>query len=323
MIFVFIALEAVLSAAFIIFGGYLSQSLTVIYAAAMLLSCAAFTLYTHIRLQRTAHRLTALTEGNYRGEGDDALSGAERILALRLREDDMRRAKLAESYKNLSSLISDIAHQCKTPLSSVILCAQAMPDDENSRAVRTQSEKLGFLLEALTKLSKCESGLINGSLHICPADVGELIRLAAGDALTPACEKNIRLKSQIPDGLCARFDMRWTREALFNIIINAVKYSPAGSDIEIRAAKYDMFVRIDISDRGPGIAEEERPKIWRRFYRGAAAEAEEYSESKTGGVGIGLYLTRSILTAEGGRALVSPRDGGGSVFSVFLPSNNT
>lgn len=118
-------------------------------------------------------------------------------------------------------------------------------------------------------------------------------------------------------------DMIWTdgaeyvdenaTEAVYNIIDNAVKYSPAKSTIKIKAFPYEMFCRIDIADEGIGITEDEQNKIFLRFYRSAAVSGQE-------GVGIGLFLAREIISSGGGYIRVSSKPGQGSIFSVFLPT---
>ena len=112
----------------------------------------------------------------------------------------------------------------------------------------------------------------------------------------------------------AYFDLKWTGEAIGNVIDNAIKYTEHG-EICVSAISYEMFVRIDIADTGCGIREEELPKIFRRFYRSELVKDEE-------GVGIGLYLTREILQEQGGYIKVSSVYGQGSKFSIYLPKNN-
>ncbi len=104
--------------------------------------------------------------------------------------------------------------------------------------------------------------------------------------------------------------MRWTAEAVGNIIDNAVKYSPENSEITVTALEYDMFIRIDVSDQGKAIPEEELTNIWKRFYRGKNAQTKS-------GAGIGLYLTSVILNAEGGRSSAKSNDSG-NTFTVYL-----
>ena len=108
------------------------------------------------------------------------------------------------------------------------------------------------------------------------------------------------------------FDYKWTAEAVYNIIDNAVKYTPSGGLIKIDITEYEMFCAVNVTDSGIGIDEEELGKIFSRFYRGRNAVYEE-------GVGIGLFLSREILSAEKGYIKVKSKIGQGSSFSVFLP----
>lgn len=112
--------------------------------------------------------------------------------------------------------------------------------------------------------------------------------------------------------LLAMYDARWTQEALVNVLDNAVKYSPAGSTVTVAVRALELFVCINVEDEGMGVPEEERAKIFGRFYRGANAVQEE-------GCGVGLYLTRMILQKEGGYVRVQPRREGGSSFQIYLP----
>ena len=182
---------------------------------------------------------------------------------------------------------------------------------ENGGIIRAQTEKLTFLMESLTKLAKCEGGLIAENLSPKENSVKELLRRVIEANFAAADAKNIEIRCDVPDDLTAVFDLRWTAEAVGNILDNAVKYSPDRSEIIISACAYDMFVRIDIADNGCGIAEDELCNIWKRFYRGMNAENEK-------GVGIGLYLTANILNTEGGR-VSAKSDENGSTFTVYLP----
>ena len=111
----------------------------------------------------------------------------------------------------------------------------------------------------------------------------------------------------------AVFDEKWTLEALCNIVDNAIKYTVTGG-ISINVIVYEFFVRIDISDTGIGISDNEHEKVFSRFYRSEDTKNME-------GVGIGLYLSRQIISGEGGYIKVSSVYGQGSTFSVFLPKS--
>ncbi|WP_404988597.1 sensor histidine kinase [Clostridium culturomicium] len=106
--------------------------------------------------------------------------------------------------------------------------------------------------------------------------------------------------------------MKWTVEAVYNIVDNVVKHTNENGSIIIEVKDYEMFCRIDIEDNGIGIAEEEQNKIFSRFYRSQQVQNIE-------GIGIGLFLTRKILSAQGGYMKVASKVGTGSTFSVFLP----
>jgi signal transduction histidine kinase len=169
---------------------------------------------------------------------------------------------------------------------------------------------LDFLIGALVKTSRLESGIImvnpqRGSLQTLLDAVIAQIRAKAE-------AKEIAIEAEATEGM-AYYDPKWTAEAVYNVIDNAVKYSPRQSVIKIHAIPYELFFRIDITDEGIGIPEEEQSKIFSRFYRSPAVGSQE-------GVGIGLFLAREILSSGGGYIKVSSKPGQGSTFSIFLPT---
>ena len=116
-----------------------------------------------------------------------------------------------------------------------------------------------------------------------------------------------------PEGLLLSHDSKWTAEAVFNLLDNAVKYTPVGGAIRISVEQWEMYVKLSVSDTGKGISESNQASIFRRFYR-----EEEVHEQQ--GVGIGLYLTREIVTRQGGYIKVVSEPGKGSEFSIMLPA---
>ncbi len=266
---------------------------------------------------RLIERLNALFGG---GETDLTAENEESALArqvvLTRKAAEVRGSRLDEGYRNLSSLVSDIAHQSKTPLTSVRMYAELLGDVPEAAVIRDQADRLGFLFDALVKLSRCECGLIDENLNpaVCPAEA--LVSRAVSDVLPAADKKNISIRADLPDGLTAYCDLRWTAEALFNLLDNAVKYSPTGTAVMVTARAYDTFVRIDVQDEGPGIPEEEANEIWKRCTRC------KISADTADGVGIGLYLTRAIVTAQGGRAFCHTTETG-AVFSMMMPRDRT
>ena len=178
----------------------------------------------------------------------------------------------------------------------------------NEDALHNQAEKLHFLIDSLVKLSRLENGII--SLAPQRAALQPLLEGLIAQHTAKAAEKGLSLQLLDTDGF-ATFDAKWTAEALSNIVDNAIKYTTHGT-ITISAVSYEIFARIDILDSGPGIPESEQAKIFTRFYRAKTVHEQE-------GVGIGLYLSRQIISGEGGYIKVTSAPGKGSTFSVFLP----
>lgn len=240
--------------------------------------------------------------------------GAE--LAHYLSASAMSARNVEREKEKIKTLIADISHQTKTPIANLLLYSELLAEEELTQTAREklaalhgQTEKLQFLIEALVKLSRLENGII----RLRPEDhaVSYLFERVREQYEAKAQQKGLSLTVQETE-LHAVFDPEWTAEALANLADNAVKYTKSG-EIALSAVAYEMFVRIDVRDTGMGIAEEEQGKIFSRFYRSQSA-----GESSDG-VGIGLYLTREIVSGEGGYLRVQSAVGKGSLFSMYLP----
>ena len=229
------------------------------------------------------------------------------------------RRKVDVERQELQMLVSDISHQVKTPVSNLkmvtdTLLTRPVPEEarrEFLKGIRSQTDKLEFLFQALVKTSRLETGAIR--LEKKEALLIDTLAVACSGVVYEAEKKDISVSVDCPDDLRLSHDSKWTAEALFNLLDNAVKYTPAGGAIHISAAQWEMYVKISVSDTGKGIPESNQASIFRRFYR----EEEVHEEQ---GVGIGLYLAREIVTKQGGYMKVTSEVGRGSTFSVFLPS---
>ena len=225
--------------------------------------------------------------------------------------------RIEEDKKEIKTLISDIAHQLKTPLSNIKMYSEFLQDDtltEKERAelneiVLVSLNKLTFLVESMIKMSRLESGVI--SLKPQLESLNETILLAISEVQRKAKSKNINIKFNEIDKVKVLHDKNWTSEAIFNILENAIKYTNERGEVEITIQKYEMFCRIDIKDNVIGISEDELPKIFIRFYRGINTKDIE-------GIGIGLYLTREILARQGGYVKVNSILNEGTTFSLFF-----
>lgn len=316
MTLVFMVIWLLLTLAFCLVNSLYVGSIwpTVCYAALSGLVAVGFAVYEKTRRQRLLDDVQKALDGKDDfAARESSLAPLARQLRLKRQEEETRDRRVTESYCSLSSLVSDIAHQCKTPLTAAKMYAELLPTSAESAAIVQQTDKLQFLLDALVKLSRCEGGLIEENVHPTENSVEALVAQALSAVVPGAERKSIVLSVEIPAGLTALLDMRWTAEALGTILDNAVKYAPDCSKITVAAQRYDQFIRLDVLDEGPGIPEEELPEIWKRFYRGK-------TNRNASGVGIGLTLCRMIVQAQGGRVLCQNLEGGGCRFSIFLPA---
>lgn len=283
---------------------------------------AAVVLVCRRRTKRTMETLNAMLDEAIAGcfseshFDESLLSSVEMKLAQYLSNSKVSTQNLAAEKDKIKELISDISHQTKTPIANILLYAQLLgeqslpPESADCvKALNGQAEKLNFLVQSLIKTSRLETGVI--ALAPTPGQVKPMLDQVVHQAMPKAEQKNIFIDSGFTD-IGAVFDSKWTAEAVGNILDNAIKYTPKGGTIQIQAVAFELFCRITITDTGMGIAEEEQPKIFKRFYRSPSVANDE-------GVGIGLYLARQIISGEGGYIRVSSIPGQGSAFSVYLP----
>ena len=270
---------------------------------------------------RIMNRLHAMLDHAIAGEpiessyDETKMSALETKLAKYLMMNQLGKAQLQKEKARIDELVSDISHQTKIPIANLLLYAELLEEevqDEKSmemiKAIHQQAEKLSFLTQSLVKASRLETGVI----QTVPGEnsVRDLIENVVLQAENKAKLKNITIEVQ-PTNSNALFDMKWTSEAIYNILDNAVKYTEEAGRIEIGVSEYALFTEISIKDNGCGISENELPKIFGRFYKCSTAQQEE-------GVGLGLYLAREIISGQGGYIKVASQVGKGSVFSVFL-----
>lgn len=272
-------------------------------------------------------RLNRMLDEGIRGEFQESrydeseLSRVEVKWKQFLEASAISKTNLEKEKENIQGMISDISHQTKTPIANIRLYSELLEESlsrnsahkdqlEMAGQIRHQAEKLEFLIQSLTKMSRLETNLVE--VRPVKQPVRPLLEKTAEEARPKADKKQISIQMDGSEDFDALYDAKWTSEALFNILDNAVKYSPQGSVIRVLAKKYEMYGCIQVTDEGMGIPEEEIPKIFGRFYRSETVQQEE-------GVGIGLYLSREILRKQNGYIKVTSHPGKGSTFAMFLP----
>lgn len=295
--------------------GYFIVGAAIAVAACVVLIYRHFTKRTFQNLNRMIDcaMQSEFTEDHF---DESMLSSLETKFAQYLDASTVSSRNLQTEKDKIKTLIADISHQTKTPIANVLLYTQLLNEQELNAECRTyarelevQANRLQSLIDALVKTSRLETGII--SLHPTRDQLDAVIQSAVSQLIPKAEDKQISLLAD-STGAEAVFDPKWTLEAIVNLLDNAVKYTAAGGRITVTVTEYELFSCINVIDNGPGISEEEQPKIFQRFYRGTEHQAEE-------GVGIGLYLVRQIAEGQGGYVRVRSVRGQGSIFSLYIP----
>lgn len=292
-----------------------------IMALAALLLGLWFWLDARRTVRRLDRMLSTAIDGGFGEESFDesAPSALESRMARFLNGSARSLRGVQRQRESIQRLLSDISHQTKTPLANLRLYSSLLMEEEltprqreQAQVIFQQSEKLSFLIETLVKLSRLETDVLAVTPKSQP--LSPLLERAASQAKAAAEQKGIALQLHLQQQaeMKALYDLRWTAEALGNLLDNAVKYTPPDGCIQVSATQYELFCRIDVRDNGIGIAEEEQAQIFGRFYRGRQVREQE-------GLGIGLYLAREIAQKQGGYLKLSSRPGQGSTFSLYLP----
>ena len=226
------------------------------------------------------------------------------------------RRRVDEERQELQTLVSDISHQVKTPVSNLkmatdTLLEKPMTEAERTdfiRGIRSQTDKLDFLFQALVKTSRLETGVIQ--LDKKPGRLFDTVAQAMSGIVYAAEKKEIAVSVDCPEDLTVFHDSKWTSEALFNLLDNAVKYGARG---RVRVFQDDGHAVVEIADDGPGLAAGDEERVFQPFYRAEAARTLD-----GGGVGLGLAVARSIARAHGGD-VVLVSSAAGLVARVRLP----
>ena len=234
-------------------------------------------------------------------------------------------AERAEAFRQAdtlkSALIAGVSHDLRTPLTTIKALAHSLGEagHRDALVIEEEADRLNRLVADLLDLSRLNAGAMPLRPEINTAEdlVGAALRRVAGTVDTGRI-RVVGTGQSLGDSsadrvLLGRFDFVQSLRALVNLIENAHKYSPPGEPIELSVARTGDHIRIQVADRGPGIDEKERTRIFEPFYRAPDVPPD------TGGAGLGLAIARRLATEQGGDVLYEPRRGGGSVFTLSLP----
>lgn len=234
-------------------------------------------------------------------------------MTLRIREQNVA---LKKEKENLADSLADIAHQLRTPLTSVNLLlslAKATPDEKeckkNLREIEEMLQQMDSLITALLKLSRLDAGVVD--FKNVPISVEELIATSLRPFSISLELHDIQVETTISPSTTIQGDRIWLSEALQNILRNCIESIGEKGKIEVQGEGNPLFTEITIHDSGKGFEETELPRLFERFYRGI--------NSSTTGFGIGMSLSQSIIHRQGGTIVARNHPNGGALFVIRFP----
>jgi two-component system sensor histidine kinase KdpD len=241
-----------------------------------------------------------------------AALGVERV---RLAAEAEHAEALREADRLKDALLASVSHDLRTPLTTIKAMAHDLGalGDERSEIIEQEADRLNRFVADLLDLSRLNAGALPVHLELNAVDdlLGALVQRVEGSLGAK------RLVVTLPPGdalLFGRFDFVQALRALANLVENAKKYDRTSAAIEVTAERLNGEIAIHVSDRGPGVPAEGVPRLFEPFQR------PNGSQPDAGGAGLGLSIARRVAEAQKGRLVYAPRDGGGSVFSLFLPA---
>ncbi|ADU28788.1 sensor histidine kinase [Evansella cellulosilytica] len=284
----------------------------------LIVSTIAFTIWRYREIRKLSSYLRKISSGDYSLDVRDNKEGELSILkndiykvTLMLSE---QRAVLMTDKSKLTDAISDISHQLKTPITSMMVMSDLLSDSkltaekkkEFTRNIRVQLERIEWLVSSLLKLSKIDARTIQFKRDT--VQVKQLIDKAVDPIRIPMDIQEQTLSIVGEETVSFIGDLNWSAEALLNILKNCVEHTKSGGNIHITFSENALFTEIIIRDNGVGIAKEDVPYIFKRFYKGKNASDES--------VGIGLAMAHSIITSQNGTIEVQSECNSGTTFNV-------
>lgn len=249
------------------------------------------------------------------------LSKLQSKLMRYLMSSSMSERKIREEKDNLKEIITNISHQTKTPLTNILMYSELLKESDidgegaaYAEEIYMHGKKLESLMEALIKMSRLEIGIFQ--YEKAQGSYAGVIEKAANQAKAKAKQKDIKIQISSEKDYQVLLDEKWVVEAVYNILDNAIKYSERETTIYVEVFSYELFSGIRIRDEGIGVAEEEIPLLFGRFYRGKQVHDTE-------GIGVGLFLAREIVEGNGGYIKVKSEPGKGTTFEVCFPNVST
>lgn len=262
------------------------------------------------------HSVTVIPPGSAGHPYAEALAffaalGLERI---RLTTAAAHADALREADRLKDAVLAAVSHDLRTPLTAIKAMAREIAESGDARAaaVETEADRLNSYVTNLLDLSRLNAGALPVSLELVPAEdvIGALLEQVAAFAGGREVRATVSTDGSMPAG---RLDFVLTLRALANVVDNAMRYTPSSTPIDVEARREGSRLLIEVADRGPGIPDGDRERVFEPFQRGAGAR-------DAAGAGLGLPIARRLVEAQGGTLVFASREGGGTVFTIALPS---
>jgi two-component system OmpR family sensor kinase len=222
--------------------------------------------------------------------------------------------------QQLRRFVADVSHELRTPLTSIRGYAElfrrgaaSRPEDlaTTMRRIEDEAQRMGVLVEDLLLLARLDEGRPLGRE---PVDLAALAEDIAGDARVAQPDRAVTVLGADQPAVVPGDDHR-LRQAVANLVFNALQHTPAGSPVEVRLVRRPADVVVEVVDHGEGLTMEDAPHVFERFWRPDASRTRQSG----GGAGLGLSIVASVAAAHGGSAEVGPTPGGGATFRLLLP----
>lgn len=297
----------------------------IIASILILIAVFTFTFWRYREIEKLSTYLQKISSGDYTLDVRDNHEGELSILKNNIYKVTLMLAEQGELLKrdkiHLTEAISDISHQLKTPLTSMtvmtdLLSDAKLPDDkriEFTHNISTQLERIEWLVTSLLKLSKIDAGTVTFKRD--KINVKKLIEKALDPLRIPIEIKEQTIIITGEEQVSFVGDMNWTVEALINILKNCVEHTREGGTIELSFTENVLYTELIIKDNGKGIAKEDLPYLFNRFYKGKGASEES--------IGIGLAMAYSIINNQNGHLDVTSEQGQGTTFRIKFYKEST
>ena len=320
--FLLLALITLISTSISCFISPKAAAVTFIALFIVIVVSVIFTKWRYEKIEELSRYLRRISSGEYLLDIRDNKEGELSILKNEIYKMTVMLAEQANMLKNdkrfLADSISNISHQLKTPITSMFVMIDLIRDEnlpqdkrmEFTRNIKSQLDRLQWLVTSLLKLSKIDAGTIEFKKE--KVIVKELVNRAVEHLLIPIELKNRPLELTGKKIKSFTGDLNWSSEAIANIVKNCMEHTPEGGKITIDYNETSIYTMIKISDNGEGIHKEDLPYIFNRFYKGKNAH--------NNGIGIGLAMSKSIIEGQGGTIEVSSSDKGTQFTIKFYKS---